>query len=167
MSTPRSGQRVAQQFVVVHLGCGHAGHVDPACQIRRHPRLFGEPVERRHLAVGQQREELRRPRDGRPTRPSSGFTVCSGEAAGCVGVMAPTLDGRPRTPKGAASGLHTAPAIMDVAVARRSTRRYREMCVHDVGPHPESFEQNSRRRRKPRPPAFFRRTRVRVWTPRD
>ncbi len=91
MSTPRF-QRVAQHLVVVHLGRGHAGHVDPARQVRRHPRLVGQPVERRHLAVGQQREELSQPRmldrHARGVDVVAECTVCSDEAAGCVGVMA-------------------------------------------------------------------------------
>ena len=51
-------QGIAQQLVVAHLGGGHAGHRDPSAQVRRHPRLVGQPVERSHLAVGQHREQF-------------------------------------------------------------------------------------------------------------
>ena len=52
------GQRVAQLLVVAHLGGGHAGHVDPAAQVRGHPGFLGQPIKRRDLTVCQQREQL-------------------------------------------------------------------------------------------------------------
>ena len=51
-------KRIPQHFVVLHLGGGHARHRDPAAQVRRHLRFVGEPIERGHLAIGEQRKEL-------------------------------------------------------------------------------------------------------------
>ena len=51
-------QGVAQQFVVAHLGGGHAGHRDASPQVGSHPRLIGQPVERGDLTVGQYREQF-------------------------------------------------------------------------------------------------------------
>ena len=51
-------QGVAHHVVVAHLGSGHPRHIDAAPQVRCHPGFIGEPVEGRHLAVGEEREQL-------------------------------------------------------------------------------------------------------------